>query len=78
MEIERKMPEVALLDIGLPDVDGFELARRLRAQRSSAEMLLIAVTGYGRANDRESAVAAGFDHYLVKPLSMDKLRSLLR
>jgi len=70
-------PQVCLLDIGLPDMDGKELARRLRAQPETAGCLLVAVTGYGQDSDRASAMAAGFDHYLVKPIDTAKLDAIL-
>jgi CheY-like chemotaxis protein len=70
-------PEVALLDIGLPGTDGYELARRLRADPSQAGVLLIAFTAHGRDEDRERGRLAGFDHYLVKPMDLDALRVLL-
>lgn len=66
-----------LLDIGLPDIDGNELARRLRAQPESASSLLIAVTGYGQEQDKLSTAAAGFDYHLVKPVDMTQLALLL-
>lgn len=58
-------------------MDGYELARRLRAAPETASSLLIAVTGYGQESDRESALAAGFDHHLIKPIDPKKLYSLL-
>ena len=70
-------PDVCLLDIGLPDLDGNELARRLRAQSETARAVLIAVTGYGQEQEREKVLAAGFDHHLVKPVDMAKLIALL-
>jgi signal transduction histidine kinase/ActR/RegA family two-component response regulator len=70
-------PLVCLLDIGLPDMDGAELARRLRAQPETADALLVAVTGYGQDSDRERTRAAGFDHHLVKPLDLEKLHAIL-
>lgn len=70
-------PDVGLLDIGLPRIDGYELARRLRADPHQAEVLLIAFTAHGRDEDRERGKRAGFDHYLVKPLDFDILRALL-
>jgi CheY-like chemotaxis protein len=68
-------PEIALLDIGLPVMDGYELARRLRAQ--SATVRLIAVTGYAQESARERARAAGFDMHLVKPVEIEALRAAL-
>jgi len=70
-------PQVCLLDIGLPDIDGNELARRLRAQPETARTMLVATTGYGRQQDRDAAAAAGFDHYLVKPVNTAQLSDLL-
>ncbi len=64
-------PEVVILDIGLPDVDGYQVARALRAQPATAGALLIALTGYGQDSDRQRTRAAGFDHHLVKPASLD-------
>ena len=73
---ERK-PDAILLDIGMPGMNGYEVARRLRQQPAFAETLLIAITGYGRASDLEQTQAAGFDHHLVKPIDYDKLQALL-
>jgi CheY-like chemotaxis protein len=70
-------PEVAVLDIGLPDMTGHDLARRLRALPGGAQMLLVAVTGWGQAQDRNRSVAAGFDHHLVKPVDPAQLEALL-
>ncbi len=70
-------PDVVLLDIGMPGMLGYEVARRLRTLRESSSALLIAVTGYGRESDVAQARDAGFDHHLVKPVDFDKLRSLL-
>jgi len=68
-------PEVALLDIGLPVMDGYELARQLR--ESHAALRLVALTGYGQASDKAQAREAGFDGHLVKPLDLEKLQWLL-
>ncbi len=70
-------PDVCLLDIGLPDVDGYELARRLRAQAGEHRLTLVAVTGYGQEQDRDRARHAGFDHHLVKPADTTVLAQLL-
>ena len=70
-------PQVCLLDIGLPDIDGIELARRLRARPETADALLIAVTGYGQDQDRQLTQAAGFDHHLVKPVDIARLSAIL-
>ena len=73
----KEMPQVCLLDIGLPEMDGIELARRLRAQPETADTLLIAVTGYGQEQDRKQTLEAGFDHHLVKPIDFARLAALL-
>jgi PAS domain S-box-containing protein len=73
----RTRPAIAILDIGLPEMDGNELARRLRSQPETANMLLIAVTGYGHDQDRQTALEAGFDHHLVKPVDSAVLTTLL-
>jgi signal transduction histidine kinase/ActR/RegA family two-component response regulator len=70
-------PQVCLLDIGLPDISGIELARRLRTQPETAQATLIAVSGYGQDENRAAALAAGFDHYFVKPVDSNRLADLL-
>jgi PAS domain S-box-containing protein len=69
-------PEIALLDIGLPVMDGYELARRLRGQ--FPQIRLIAITGYGQSSDRQRTREAGFDEHLVKPVRVEVLRAALR
>ncbi|QDF04611.1 hybrid sensor histidine kinase/response regulator [Myxococcus xanthus] len=71
-------PEVVLLDIGLPGLDGYEVARALRSTDEGRDLLLIAVTGYGLEEDRRRALEAGFDEHLVKPVDLTRLRELLR
>ena len=68
-------PQVILLDIGLPDTDGYAVAQRLREEHLTGE-LLIALTGYGEAEDRERAKKAGFDRHLTKPVDPDALLAL--
>ncbi len=78
--IERVLswhPEVALIDIGLPDIDGYELATRVRAMNLSARPLMVALTGYGQPEDRQRALAAGFDLHLTKPVDLDELNRIL-
>jgi CheY-like chemotaxis protein len=70
-------PDVILLDIGLPGMNGYEIARRLRENPQFNEVSLIAVTGYGREADVQQAAQAGFNHHLVKPVDYDKLTGLL-
>jgi CheY-like chemotaxis protein len=71
------VPEAALIDIGIPGIDRFQLANTLRARPALESTLLVALTGYGAASDRSRALAAGFDVHLTKPLSLDKLRDIL-
>jgi CheY-like chemotaxis protein len=68
---------VALLDIGMPDLDGYEIARRLRKIPGLEKLPLVAVSGYGSPADRERSRAAGFDHHCVKPLDFAVLSALL-
>jgi PAS domain S-box-containing protein len=78
LELARSaLPDACLLDIGLPDIDGIELARRLRAQPETAHSVLIAVSGYGQEQDRRLALEAGFSHHLVKPVDLEALSALL-
>jgi len=69
--------EAVLLDIGLPGMNGYQLAERLRLDGSVRDALLIAISGYGREEDLLRAAEAGFDHHLVKPLDIERLRNLL-
>lgn len=70
-------PDVALVDLGLPRMDGHEVARQIRGQEGGRDVLLIALSGYGQPADREAADAAGFDQYIVKPPDLVQLESLL-
>jgi PAS domain S-box-containing protein len=71
-------PDVVLLDIGLPKMDGLEVARILRARVDGPRPLLVALTGFGQAKDRASTAAAGFDHHLTKPVDPNLLQSLMQ
>ena len=75
--ILRERPHVALMDIGLPELDGYEVARQVRSQPGSQDTMLVALTGYGLETDRERARDAGFDAHLVKPLDPVKLNEVL-
>jgi signal transduction histidine kinase/ActR/RegA family two-component response regulator len=76
-EAEALPPQVALLDISLPGMDGYELARRLRAQPGLKGVVLVAVTGWGQEDDRRRSHDAGFDHHLTKPVELSALQELL-
>jgi CheY-like chemotaxis protein len=70
-------PDVMLLDIGLPELDGLEVAKRIRQEPLLRDIVLVAVTGYRQAADRQRVLEAGFDHYLVKPADFKKVRQIL-
>ena len=74
---EQHRPEVVLLDIGMPKLDGYEVARRIRSQPWGQRITLVALTGWGQDSDRRRSQEAGFDSHLVKPLDLDKLTELL-
>jgi two-component system CheB/CheR fusion protein len=74
----KEAPDVVLLDIGLPDMDGYELARRLRQLEATSKAVLVATTGFGQQQDRERSAEAGIDYHLVKPVDLAALRGVLR
>ena len=67
-------PDVLLLDIGLPGLNGYDVAKRIRQEPTLQNVELIALTGYGQETDRQTSLQAGFNHHLVKPASFDKLQ----
>jgi CheY-like chemotaxis protein len=71
------IPDVALIDVGLPGMNGYEIARRIREQPELRHMVLIAQTGWGREEDRETSRQAGFDHHLPKPIDHQLLEKIL-
>lgn len=75
-DAEKMRPEVFVLDIGLPEMDGYELARRLRKLPGAGDAVMIALTGYGQSHDKVLAKAAGFDHHFVKPANAEQLLSV--
>jgi CheY-like chemotaxis protein len=66
--IDQELPDAVILDVGLPHMDGLEVARRIRSNPRLNGVRLIALTGYGLASDRRATAQAGFDHHLVKPV----------
>jgi len=74
---EATKPQMALLDIGLPDLNGFEVAKSIRAQPFASNMLIVAISGYGTGEDKQKAFDAGFDYHFTKPISSDQLDRLL-
>jgi CheY-like chemotaxis protein len=75
-ERARLKPDVVLLDISLPDIDGYEVARRMRGEAEQTSMVLVAMTGWGNEEDKQRANDAGFDQHWVKPVSIDKLKDI--
>jgi CheY-like chemotaxis protein len=71
-------PEVVLLDIGLPGMDGYQVAAHLRREETVKDVTLIAISGYGQEEDRRRAMEAGFDHHLVKPIASEDLIRLVK
>jgi signal transduction histidine kinase/ActR/RegA family two-component response regulator len=69
--------DLVVIDVGLPDIDGYEIARRLRRAPATRSLRLVALTGYGAQNDRRRALAAGFDEHLAKPVNLEKLEALM-
>jgi len=74
---ESFAPEIVLLDVGLPGLDGYGVARELRSLHCTSNALLVALTGYGQEEDREKALAAGFDHPLLKPAEPSAVLELI-
>jgi PAS domain S-box-containing protein len=74
--VRREHPDVAVLDIGMPGLNGYDVARTLRADAACSGTLLIALTGWGQERDKSAAAAAGFDHHWIKPVTFDHLQSL--
>ena len=70
---ERVRPDIVLMDIGLPILNGYEACRRIRSQPWGAPITMVAITGWGQEDDREQSKAAGFDLHLVKPVDHDEL-----
>jgi CheY-like chemotaxis protein len=70
-------PDIVLMDIGMPRLDGYEAARRIRNQEWGRDALLVAVTGWGPSDDSDEATAAGFDHHFTKPIDPAALRRLV-
>jgi signal transduction histidine kinase/ActR/RegA family two-component response regulator len=75
--LDREPADAAIIDLGMPDLDGFEVARRIRRDPGRCEMTLIALTGWGQHRDREATQRAGFDHHLIKPPDIDRLIACL-
>ena len=76
--LKAQRPDVAVIDVGLPGLNGYEIARRFREEPGSDDVMLVALTGYGTPDARERSRQAGFDHHLIKPVNAEALREILR
>jgi CheY-like chemotaxis protein len=76
--VQEASPRVVLCDLGLPGMDGLDVCRSIRAMREHTQPVMVALSGWGRDNDRHKTNQAGFDHHLVKPVAPDRLYALLR
>ena len=74
---DRMKPEIAILDIGMPGLTGYEVAQRIRAQKLARPVTLIAVTGWGQDADKARAAESGFDHHFTKPIEPESLSALI-
>ncbi len=76
--VRKTVFDLALVDIGLPGMDGYEVARQIRMLPNAKPTLLAALTGYGQDSDKQHALAAGFDEHLTKPVKIERLQALLK
>jgi signal transduction histidine kinase/CheY-like chemotaxis protein len=74
--VETAMPDMIVMDLGMPSMDGYEAARRIRGKEGSQDVLMIAVTGWGQNDARQRTIDAGFDHHLIKPVNFDDIKRL--
>ena len=75
--VAKVMPEIIVMDLGMPSMDGYEAARRIRRQPGSQDVLMIALTGWGQSDARQRTVEAGFDHHLIKPVNFDEIKRIV-
>ncbi|HEY0061419.1 MAG TPA: response regulator, partial [Telluria sp.] len=74
--VDDTMPDMIVMDLGMPSMDGYEAARRIRRKPGSKDVLMIALTGWGQSDARQRTIEAGFDHHLIKPVDFDEIRRL--
>ncbi len=74
--VEDTMPDMIVMDLGMPCMDGYEAARRIRGKPGSQGVLMIALTGWGQSDARQRTIEAGFDHHLIKPVNFDEIKRL--
>jgi len=75
---EQFAPQIVVLDLGLPGMSGYEVARQLRTRAATSKALIVALSGYGHASARDEALAAGCDHHLLKPASIEQLQTIFQ
>src|SRR6185437_1893311 len=75
--LKTELPDIAVIDVGLPGLDGYQIASSFRKEPTGNRVLLVALTGYGTPEARERSRAAGFDHHLIKPIDPKALRGLM-
>jgi CheY-like chemotaxis protein len=76
--LKATRPDVAVIDVGLPGLNGYEIARRFRNEPDSDTVMLVALTGYGTPEARERSRASGFDHHLIKPVNAEALQTIIQ
>ncbi|UUZ53263.1 response regulator [Massilia sp. H-1] len=76
LAVDAAMPDMIVMDLGMPSMDGYEAARRIRCKPGSQGVLMIALTGWGQSDARQRTIDAGFDHHLIKPVDFDEIRRL--
>jgi CheY-like chemotaxis protein len=76
LAVEKAMPDMIVMDLGMPSMDGYEAARRIRRKAGSKDVLMIALTGWGQHDARQRTIDAGFDHHLIKPVDFDDIKQL--
>jgi CheY-like chemotaxis protein len=76
--LKKARPDIAVIDVGLPGLNGYDIARRFRAEPGSGAVMLVALTGYGTPEARERSRQAGFDHHLIKPVNVEALEEIMR
>ncbi|RJG11369.1 response regulator [Massilia cavernae] len=74
--VEQEIPDLIIMDLGMPTMDGYEAARRIRLQPGSQSILMIALSGWGQGEARQRTIEAGFDHHLIKPVKYEELKKL--
>ncbi len=75
--VDETMPDMIIMDLGMPSMDGYEAARRIRRKPGSQDVLMIALTGWGQSDARQRTIEAGFDHHMIKPVNFEEIKRLV-